>query len=720
MANFFKKIIKGVFGGSENNSAENKDNKHFAPIEEVILKGFIHEEATYQNQRIVIRRATELSRLTLGELLNQLFDTDRSSVLSMAVAYREAGVDDSATENIVEDPDYIWDFDLFSCVLKRKNDEGHYTDGMLHETTLIVKTKERGLVLVLSSRGGTSRIKYMRVSVLAHENTPSYNTVDSSAQNPSAVISFVLSYCEDENDPDFQIYSDVIKSLHEKKNKKSGLNELEQECIYGMAEFKCYDYIGYGKWLYDQDRYYDAFSILQRAFSYMNSRQDWADEEIVNVFCAVCNMIGGCLTKMCAEDEAAYYYRLGAPGLTLEGANYLALSLARLGNPVAVEEMKTWLDRVSQKYGDCKHWPEAVIDFSANVPAALIRYKKAFDEKIKVSPAYSEGITIGYVLSAICRLNKNNLFPCMFAYDIVDNKFLDRLSDIDAIFDYRIDSESAANKVFVLSCTHSCYNTNDSDDKSILCSNAPLVIATHSVVCEEGSSDIQVDVMQHNFSGDDDKRSFDLEANFPPCISFIIGHPLDINYVPDKDRLSAAMEKAADLMREKRIAEAFKLAKWTYECTSNLLKDASGVKFESDDCGLWTVLFNASYIVGFCLMEFHMMQRAAYYLEMAHHGGIAMSTVEYVNCMANCRDPRALELINKLIGDAPKPESNDDVESWRVYMAFLKRRKAYVLVDREQYAEARSLLSELLADPMCEDFAKQELMHLNNLEKGKC
>lgn len=51
--------------------------------------------------------------------------------------------------------------------------------------------------------------------------------------------------------------------------------------------------------------------------------------------------------------------------------------------------------------------------------------------------------------------------------------------------------------------------------------------------------------------------------------------------------------------------------------------------------------------------------------------------------------------------DAP-----DQIKSaWR---AFLKRRKAYILIDWGQVAEAKEFLSTLLDDPLCKDYAKRE------------
>lgn len=176
----------------------------------------------------------------------------------------------------------------------------------------------------------------------------------------------------------------------------------------------------------------------------------------------------------------------------------------------------------------------------------------------------------------------------MFIYDTNNNRFLERIDEINLIFDYSLDTEKSVNKVFVLSCSHVHYKINEDEDKSILCHNAPIVIATHSITGNDCTSCIRIDMIRHNFSNNDDKREL-VRVNSPLGISFSIGLPYGLNYASDKDSLLNAIRKAIDLVDEKRFVEALKLSKWVFECTSNSLKDKMGIKYESQDELLWEI-----------------------------------------------------------------------------------------------------------------------------------
>ena len=178
MGNVFTNIIKSIFGKKsnehvtrQNDTCDNDENKNYLDFDLIEKKQFIHLESAYQNQEFVFRRATENNRLVLGELLEPILKVNKSTLLSMAVAYRLGDFGDAVKECVIKNPEDIWNYDLFSCVLKNKTDEGHYTNGTFHETTLIVKTKEKNCIFVLTSLGGLDTIKYMRVSVLSPDNS---------------------------------------------------------------------------------------------------------------------------------------------------------------------------------------------------------------------------------------------------------------------------------------------------------------------------------------------------------------------------------------------------------------------------------------------------------------------------------------------------------------------------------------------------------------------
>ncbi|MCQ2344950.1 MAG: hypothetical protein MJ002_08595 [Paludibacteraceae bacterium] len=46
--------------------------------------------------------------------------------------------------------------------------------------------------------------------------------------------------------------------------------------------------------------------------------------------------------------------------------------------------------------------------------------------------------------------------------------------------------------------------------------------------------------------------------------------------------------------------------------------------------------------------------------------------------------------------NSPKPEDEEELKSWSSHIAFLKRRKAYALIEGERYEEAKNYISSEL------------------------
>ena len=171
-------------------------------------------------------------------------------------------------------------------------------------------------------------------------------------------------------------------------------------------------------------------------------------------------------------------------------------------------------------------------------------------------------------------------------------------------------------------------------------------------------------------------------------------------------------------MDERRHFEAYKLAKWVFECASNRLKSPKGVYYESKDKLLWDIFFEASYRIGFCLMEMNKMNTSAYYLEIASHSMQYTHVQEYINFLSNSKDPQVLSVVEYVMANSPKPKDEEGLREWNFHMAFLKRRKAYALIEEKRFEEARTFItSELLNDPQCKDFAQGELNYIDNILK---
>ena len=641
----------------------------------------IELESAYLHQRIVIRRATAENRLTLGEILQQFFpQMDESSLLTMAVAYRSGASYQGATkELVINDTSDIWHFDVFAPFVGNKTGGKQLFPKLrCPETTLILKTKQQQIIISLNFVGRKGDEYYMiRATILVPDCSMSddCSSFRRNTNNAPVTDSVILSFGEVKDDPQFNIhrfpeeYKRIEASANKKAQKHAGMDEyseLELSFIFAAEEFNPYYYINHGKWLFEQKdhRNYDAYTTLERAFYYLRPRLSDGDENTKSLFNDISNDIGICLSCLGREDEASFYFRqTDEDGLLCDQANQ---TLAHHRN-------------------QAEHTASSRCD---------------------------DRLTIGYALRVLLGLKKMNLAPCMFVYDTTDGSFLQRIEDQDAIVDYTLNDERAKDKVFVLSCSHAHYLTGDERDKSILCPNAPVIISTHAIHGENSSSLMRVDVVRCNFYFDDGKRREDMPSNIPVTYSFTVGSQSGVSFSADTESLAEGLSEAVRLLQEKRFMEALKLSKGVFEYVRN--QQAEGVIDKLEDESLRKIAYDAAYCAGFCLMELEKMTTASYYLEIAAHALNYKYVQEYINCLSNTKDLRALPFIENVISHSPRPTSPEDIKAWEFHMSFLKRRKAYVLIDLGRIAEARAYLTEMLDDPVNKDFAENELQYIDH------
>ena len=703
-------------------TSQTEDGKEYFDFEQMHNQTLVHLESAFKNQAIKFRRATEKDRISLGEVVSGMFtDIKRSDVQSMAIMYRLSLLKNSEeNQTILNDVDEIWNYDLFSCILKNKTEDGHYTQGLYHETTLVIRCVKKTVILALTSLGGVDTLKYMRVSLISPcsnemDDGLSFMTAEETkTQNMPVFFSFILSYSEVEDNKELDYYEKVERSYNEKNDSHKELDEVEKEYDHGKYESRPQYYPGYGEWLFAQQRYYDAYFTLERTFKFAKSRFDELSEEWKSAYYMACNKMGQCLSIFNRNDEATYYFRQGAPDITIEMPNYLALSTARIGDPLALWQMDNWLKLVSQKCGNKENWNEDIKQFSVDVPKILFNYKKKMDQHFASHPNYNDIITIGYVLDRLFGVKQNNLAACMFIFDLASNLFLPRVDDLDKISKYRLNSDEAKNKVFVLSCTYAHYLSKEEVDKSILCVNAPIIISTHPVQVEKSNSVMRVDIVRCNFQNDDDKQEF-VSINKPLTKTFCLGLSSNTIYSYNRDSLLEAVRKAIELRYERRFVECLKLAKWVFDCSLNMVKDNNGYSYESQDELLKDIFLESAFSVGYCLVELGNTAAASYYLELARHSMRYEYVQEYVNFLSITKDSQALEMVEEVMEQSPKPETEDGIDQWNYHMAFLKRRKAYILIDKKKFDEAERLLKEMKDDPLCKEFAEGELKYIEQL-----
>jgi tetratricopeptide (TPR) repeat protein len=131
--------------------------------------------------------------------------------------------------------------------------------------------------------------------------------------------------------------------------------------------------------------------------------------------------------------------------------------------------------------------------------------------------------------------------------------------------------------------------------------------------------------------------------------------------------------------------------------------------------------FEICYLVGFCYCELQQYQQAYYYLEIPLPLRRITYTKEYINCLVNSGDFRVIDVIDSLIAETENAQDAQDEDQPQpeehivAFLNFLKRRKAYIYIDRRQYDDAEKMLKKMLDDPDNTDFAINELAYIQKM-----
>lgn len=151
--------------------------------------------------------------------------------------------------------------------------------------------------------------------------------------------------------------------------------------------------------------------------------------------------------------------------------------------------------------------------------------------------------------------------------------------------------------------------------------------------------------------------------------------------------------------------------------------------YDHHDKKVMEMLDELAYYIGCCYMSLRQYVKANYYLQLTLPTSHQSYTEAYVNCLVNGGDYRALDVLNGLLGslkmmlnnyeaaegdddDEPHTQNGPSREQLEGFVNFVKRRKAYLLVNLERYDEAEKILKQLLDDPDNSDFALSELAYI--------
>ena len=127
------------------------------------------------------------------------------------------------------------------------------------------------------------------------------------------------------------------------------------------------------------------------------------------------------------------------------------------------------------------------------------------------------------------------------------------------------------------------------------------------------------------------------------------------------------------------------------------------------------------YYIGFCYTELHLYRDAFYYLDYVRAGGNVRHTTELINCLANGKDFRLFSVTDDIAQAIHQQyEHDEDIpEGLQSFINFMRRRRAYALIDHHQLDEAEKAFTAMLDDPENSDYALSELAYIKRLRHSE-
>jgi tetratricopeptide (TPR) repeat protein len=123
------------------------------------------------------------------------------------------------------------------------------------------------------------------------------------------------------------------------------------------------------------------------------------------------------------------------------------------------------------------------------------------------------------------------------------------------------------------------------------------------------------------------------------------------------------------------------------------------------------------YDIGWCYSELKLYEKALFYLQITWMFNNIRDKIEYINCLVNKRDLRAMRFVAGELKELQKMPSSDWSDNMWFYFHFLRRRRAYILIDMRKYDEAEAVCKAMLSEEENKDFALTELAYLEKIRK---
>ncbi len=131
------------------------------------------------------------------------------------------------------------------------------------------------------------------------------------------------------------------------------------------------------------------------------------------------------------------------------------------------------------------------------------------------------------------------------------------------------------------------------------------------------------------------------------------------------------------------------------------------------------MFFHVCYLIGFCYSEMCLFEKALFYLEIVRPLNDITYNIEYINCLTNNRDVRAIYTIHNELNQLAQLKESEITDDIMYYHNFLRRRRAYTFIDMGRLDDAEEAFKEMLDEEANKEYAQGELEYIQELKRKK-
>ena len=650
-------------------SAQNDNSEAVDSLTHIKAWNFMYE-ARFENQSVGFRRCGQGETMLLGEF----FQTIDLPVPSRAV-FCSKDKDGKTSVRSLPGKEAVSAFDIFYSV--------NETDA---EGKIVPKTGENVIlsleygtsdpyssgILFIRNTAGDDPKSFLRVSLIIspkveQDDLRSFSGSDSSPLTASYLLSFDTGDTSDY----MKEYQEVFNSALAKNKDGGDYSFLEYACIIGIMDFPSQGVSSSESDEYmSEGRYLDAIPSLNKMLD--ASKYFWTgDEAEKGSYADACADLAKCYTAIGDLERACYYYEMA---YTMDNSyvQEYSLALANMGD-IRAKEMEA--DEIKDAYS------------------------KAISDAREALGTFSPFLTIkDFVTIALgipeCGIQSMTVFDG-------DGEVVLRTDNREGTFSTRLQPLLAEGNTLVLDYDLD-HELTQVDSSSLYTNNAVAVLVKKI----DGTQDkYRLNVMIPNFITDDTARSLFIHGdivNRPPSISIVVSSEERGDVPSDPVEL---FKHAVSVQDDGRYLESLKLM-------GQVFRALQATDYDQEEYDI-NSLVNICYEIGFCLTEFSQYDKALYYQGIAYQTGVREYIADYLTSVVGNHEPTSLPVIEKFMS---LDQSRDGNMSEENFQSFLKRRKAYYLIDMRRYDDAEAVLEELMKNPDQADWAKSELEYIREIK----